>query len=86
MKLRYALILLLALTCGCAGAQPKLDTSADAELTYDGLIPVKNSAFKRAWAEAADVEHLLAGFEGAVFIAVGDDFFGERIADAGHAR
>ena len=49
----YALV--AAFATGCATAEPTLDTSPDAEVTFDGLVPVKNSAFKRAWADP-DVE------------------------------
>ena len=33
---------------GCAG-EPSIDQSPDAELSFDGLSPVRNSVFQRAW-------------------------------------
>jgi hypothetical protein len=35
---------------GCA-TEPSIDTSPDAEKTFDGLVSVKNSSFRRAWAD-----------------------------------
>ena len=35
---------------GCAG-QPSVDQSPDAELSFDGLSPIHNSVFQRAWIE-----------------------------------
>ncbi|MDJ0929450.1 MAG: DUF3313 family protein [Gammaproteobacteria bacterium] len=40
---------ILGFVIGCATAQPKIDESANAEETFDGLLPVKNSRFQRAW-------------------------------------
>jgi len=34
---------------GCATNQPTLDTSADAELSFDGLTPVKDAEADRLW-------------------------------------
>ncbi|MGI9343267.1 MAG: DUF3313 family protein [Gammaproteobacteria bacterium] len=52
MKTQFLVCALFAaIVTGCATAEPTLDTSPDAEVTFDGLVPVKNSAFKRAWAD-----------------------------------
>lgn len=42
---------LLFLATACATGEPTLDTSPDADVTFDGLVPIKNSAFRRAWAD-----------------------------------
>lgn len=34
----------------CAGSAPTIDTSAEAEVTYDGLMPVKGGTADKAWA------------------------------------
>ncbi len=39
-----------ALFSGCASAPPTIDTSPDAEVTFDGLYPVKNGGMKQTWA------------------------------------
>ena len=39
-----------ALLVGCAGSAPTIDTSAEAEMTYDGLYPVKGGTADAAWA------------------------------------
>lgn len=44
------LIGILALQSGCAGSNPTLDTSAGAEMTFDGLYPVKGGTADAAWA------------------------------------
>ena len=33
----------------CATPEPTIQTGADAETTFDGLVAVDNSAFQRAW-------------------------------------
>jgi hypothetical protein len=38
------------LFAGCAASPPVLDTGADAEPTFDGLYPVRNSVMDHAWA------------------------------------
>lgn len=53
-KLLPALALSLV-TLACASKEPTLQEGDDAEVTYDGLVRVNNSAFKRAWA-APDVD------------------------------
>ncbi len=35
----------------CAGQAPSFDTDAAAETTFDGLVPIKNSRFRNAWAD-----------------------------------
>ena len=41
-----------AALAGCATAAPTVDTSAEAEKTFDGLYPVKNSRADQAWARS----------------------------------
>ena len=41
---------LSALLVGCAGSTPTVDTSAEAEMTFDGLYPVKGGTADQAWA------------------------------------
>lgn len=54
--MKILLILALAfVTIGCATKAPTLATGPDVEETFDGLVPVENSAFKRAWA-APDID------------------------------
>jgi hypothetical protein len=45
-----ALIASTALFTACAGSNPVLDTSAEAEVTFDGLYPVKGGTADAAWA------------------------------------
>lgn len=46
----------LGLVAGCAGSSPTLDTSAEAEMTFDGLYPVKGGTADQAWARpGADI-------------------------------
>jgi uncharacterized protein DUF3313 len=45
-----ALIASLALIAACAGSIPVLDTSAEAEVSFDGLYPVTGGAYDAAWA------------------------------------
>ncbi|MGB5688777.1 MAG: DUF3313 family protein [Woeseiaceae bacterium] len=42
------LAVVMSLIVGCASG-PSIDQGPDAELTYDGLSPIRNSAFQRAW-------------------------------------
>ncbi len=51
-----ALGLSIALLAGCAASTPTVDTSAEAEMTYDGLYPVKGGTADQAWARpGADI-------------------------------
>jgi hypothetical protein len=43
-----SLAFVLLLMLGCAG-EPSIDQSPNAELSFDGLAPIRNSAFMRAW-------------------------------------
>ena len=45
---KVLLVFVLLLIVGCASG-PSLDQRPDAELSYDGLSPIRNSAFQRAW-------------------------------------
>ena len=36
---------------GCAAKESSIQTGPDAEVTFDGLHKVDNSAFKNAWAD-----------------------------------
>jgi hypothetical protein len=45
---KIALVFVVLLLAGCASG-PSIDTSPDAELSYDGLSPIRNSVFQRAW-------------------------------------
>lgn len=45
-----ALILGIALLAGCAG-EPTIDTSPDAEFSFDGLAPIANSRLGNAWVD-----------------------------------
>lgn len=55
-NLFVALAGLSALLVGCAGSAPTVDTSAEAEMTYDGLYPVKGGSADQAWARpGADI-------------------------------
>ena len=44
------LIVSTALLTACAGSNPVVDTSAEAEVTFDGLYPVKGGSADAAWA------------------------------------
>ena len=55
-KLFLASVMALMLV-GCASSELKLDTSAEAEMSFDGLFPVKNSRAQMAWARADLDEH-----------------------------
>lgn len=50
MKKILVMLVAAAAISACA-SEPTLDTSADAELSFDGLVPVKRSRFQRAWAD-----------------------------------
>lgn len=46
----------IMLATSCAGSTPTIDTSAEAEMTFDGLYPVKGGSADAAWARPdADV-------------------------------
>jgi hypothetical protein len=46
----------LGLIAGCATSNPTVDTSPEAEVTYDGLYPVKGGSADAAWARpGADI-------------------------------
>jgi hypothetical protein len=47
MKLVSVAVAML-LIFGCVG-EPSIDTSPDADLSFDGLSPISNSVFRRAW-------------------------------------
>ena len=47
---KTAILIAVALLGGCAG-EPTIDTSADAELSFDGLSPIANSRFGNAWVD-----------------------------------
>ena len=52
-----ALISSMALIAGCAGSNPTIDTSPEAEVTFDGLHEVKGGRADKAWARPdADIE------------------------------
>jgi len=42
------LLCVTALAVGCA-SEPTIDTSSEAELSFDGLAPINNSRFSHAW-------------------------------------
>jgi len=51
-----ALFASVALVGGCSGINPTVDTSAEAEMTFDGLYPIKNGYADMAWARpGADI-------------------------------
>jgi hypothetical protein len=51
MHTKLFLASLAAITmAGCAAPPPTVDTSAEAEMTFDGLFPVKDSRADQAWA------------------------------------
>ncbi len=51
----FTILLGTTLFTACTSPEPRLDTSSDAQLSYDGLVPVKNSRFQKAWA-APDID------------------------------
>ena len=50
-KLSLALIMAVMIA-GCATPAATVDTSADADMTFDGLFPIQNSRAQLAWARA----------------------------------
>lgn len=48
VSLAFVMLVIL----GCAGG-PSIDESPDAELSFDGLSPIRNSIFERAWIDPA---------------------------------
>ena len=50
-KLSVAVVCLSAVV-GCAAPTPTIDTSAEAEMTFDGLYPVKDTRADAAWARS----------------------------------
>jgi len=56
---KFTLICLAAMSVACTQT-PSIDTSPEAELTFDGLAPISNSRFKSAWIDP-DVD--LAGYD-----------------------
>jgi hypothetical protein len=55
MKQLMIACLLLSMTPACASKERTLQEGPDAEITFDGLVRVNNSVFKRAWA-APDID------------------------------
>jgi len=53
LKLRFipitTLLISMGLITGCATANPTVDTSPEAEVTFDGLYPVKGGSADAAW-------------------------------------
>ncbi|MCH9004984.1 MAG: DUF3313 family protein [Proteobacteria bacterium] len=50
------LIALAAFFAGCAGSNPTIDTSPEADVTFDGLYPIKGGTADAAWARpGADI-------------------------------
>lgn len=48
---QYTILAVLTFALAGCASEPSLDTSPEAELTFDGLVPIKNSRFKEAWAD-----------------------------------
>lgn len=48
--LRAVLLLIMTAAAGCAAKTPTISTGPDAEVTYDGLYKIENSAADEAWA------------------------------------
>jgi hypothetical protein len=46
---RIGIALIFSIMAACSTTQPTLQTGPDAEVTYDGLVRVDNSAMQRAW-------------------------------------
>ncbi len=44
------LVPVMALVAACATSTPSIDTSPEAEVTFDGLYPVKGGTASAAWA------------------------------------
>ena len=49
MNRLVAMAIVLGLTLGCTTSTPTLDTSADAEASYDGLAPMQDTVADRIW-------------------------------------
>ena len=51
-----SLVAIAALVAGCAGSTPSIDTSPNAEATFDGLFPIKGGSADQVWARrGADI-------------------------------
>ncbi len=59
---------LVTLLCTACAMNPTIDTSADAELSYDGLYPVEGTRINKAWARR-DVD--LSGYKKIMLQGVG---------------
>ena len=46
----FAAMAIAGLVAGCAGTSPSINTSADAEMTFEGLYPVEGGTADAAWA------------------------------------
>lgn len=46
-----AMAMAMTMATACASKEPTFEEGPDVEVTYDGLVPIKNSAFKQAWAD-----------------------------------
>lgn len=100
MLIRVAVFLpVLALVAACATSNPTIDTSAEAEMTFDGLYPVRGGTADAAWArpdadisqyskimlQGVGIEYRPGGESGRLHHArVGADHF--EITDAQKAR
>jgi hypothetical protein len=69
--------LLVTLSAGCATGPPVLDTSASAELSFDGLYPLNNTRADAAWS-IADLD--LSGYTKIMLQSAGIEY---RSANAG---
>ena len=49
---RSIILLCLMFGYGCAGSNPTIDVSPEAEVTFDGLYPIEGSSANAAWARA----------------------------------
>ena len=47
----YYLAATAMIVAGCATPEPAIQSGPDVEITFDGLVPVDNSAFQRAWVD-----------------------------------
>jgi len=87
------------LVTGCASSTPTVDTSAEAEMTFDGLYPVKGGSADAAWArpgadiskyskimlQGVGIEYRPGGESGRLYHSrAGDDHF--EITDQQKAR
>ncbi len=50
LSLLAAMIACMLLMSGCASSTPTIDTSPEAEVTFDGLYPIKGGSADAAWA------------------------------------